>query len=272
MTPTPGAYWFEVHDGDFVFHYVEPMETALKQVQGTYSVQEGSGDRYMVSYITPGKQAEPFAVERTAQGWTLKFKDGNWNLVPADMQAIGAVETQAKRYQEYLAKPAPALLDQPLQGTVNGVPWQAQTSKATGLRRGEGAVVSVEIYGEPLPKTYFDRKAPVLYMSVPKKLGRHPLGRLINGTLSFQRDSKSENEFVHNGFIEVFALNDTTATVGIVGCTVEGSSINGRMTVDITEEREKTNEERWKENLARDARAKAEAKRKAAEKAAPPKP
>jgi hypothetical protein len=234
MKPKPGSFWLEVRDGVFVLHYVTPNLPELKVEEGSYTVEKEEGGRHVLSYVMTGaKRAKRATVERQISGWKLELSGGYWLLIPMDHQAIAAFETEVKQAQAFLNAPLPALSENQLHGTINGKPWLAQTSKASRLQTQEG-IVLVEIFGEPLPKTPFARKESMVYLSVPKKLGRHALGNLINGTVSFECEGSRQNQIIRNGFVEVFEMTDATLTIGVVGRSEGGAVINGRMVVDIT--------------------------------------
>ncbi len=132
------------------------------------------------------------------------------------------------------------IIDQPLQGTLNGEAWEL-ASAGVSVDPFDETELSFDLLGEDGDACGFNENtSPYVIFSLPAEEGVYPLSLSLTDlegsrTITYVVPP-SDNYIVTNGAVTVDAISDTEITVGIVGYVDDDFELNGTFTTEFCPE------------------------------------
>lgn len=232
MNPKPGTMLIEIKGLVMTTSMRMPPKGELRTFASTIAIEQATADSLTMRVTRPDMNGAPGAVSAMAvrrDGAGLVFTDARsvttlqpWDEAAVEKQAAADVED---------AKPAAAIEDRPLSGTVDGQPWKPIVCRRSHFQSEEGGErIRVNASEENL--VGFDPGTkPKLILSLPKTPGDYPLGPNFNLTMF---TPPSSNTVLVNGLLRVVTVSDTAIEFSVSARDGDGIEINGTMVADIS--------------------------------------
>jgi hypothetical protein len=122
-------------------------------------------------------------------------------------------------------------------GTINGQPWSFVEANATD----DGDALFVVMFAETVPSCAMSSSSdmPIVMFTMPATVGQRQLRLDLfdfnssnNQFVTFYVPATNMNEISTEGWLDLSALTDSSATIGI-NATFEGDAVNGTFTATI---------------------------------------